>query len=447
MKAKIIMTMLPLKLCKGNNKNSFFTSSGRLAIATFLYVMSLIFFVFAQSQLSLVFPFGLPILQNSGMSFFMGGTANAVGGDYIVMSRNPANLGFIDKTVFSSLYTFDFTQLSQSSNHDRFVNSVPRQVSLGIPIGKFGTIGLSYDTRTEAVTKFRISAQSFKFDTTAVSFQPGLVATGGIIGWQVGWGREFPKAFHLRAGAVYERVYFSYAETVLRTVSDIQRTVSSRDSTYKVLGGDGLRAGLLFPLKKFKLGLSAEYFFNSDLRENNSVYSTSSDTVDTRGYLQAVPIDRRDGIARVRIPPSLVAGVSYSVTSEWLAAVDVSSVLWNLYYSHQMLPNARSDMALSFSGGMQYTPVIALLSPKYWETIRYAAGFRYNQLPANESSEFAFSFGAGLPIGKGRGEFDVGAELGRRTCGKYSGYAENFIHIAIGVNGGRKWVKSSEGNY
>jgi hypothetical protein len=426
--------------------------SNRSTIAWGFGLLLLIARIHGQSQLSLTYPFGVPVQQNSGMSFGMGGVANAIAGDYVAMSRNPANLGFIDKTIFSSLYTFGFTQLSESGNHSVFSNSAPIQVSVAFPMGKIGALGLSYDIRSEGLTKFQLPSQLTMLDTIAVTFQPGLVTSGQIATWQIGWGRELPKAYHLRVGATFERIYFSSTETILRTVSEmkqnvIRQTVSSRDSTNTVLAANGFRLGLLLPLNKFKFGLSGEYFFPGDLRRHNSVFSTSSDTVDNRGYLQPVPIDRKDEVLRVRMPPALIAGTSYTISPEWLAAADISTVLWTLYYSHNALPDARDGLALSVSGAVQYSPVIALLSPKYWETIRYAAGFRFTQLPAKESSEFALSLGTGLPIGRGRGEFNISAEAGRRTSGIYSGFAENFVHLAIGINGGRKWAKSSEGNY
>ena len=400
----------------------------------------------AQSQLSLLFPFGIPIQQNSASSFFIGGAATAVADDYTVMLRNPANLGFIDKTVFSSLYAFQFTRVGESGQHNNFKTGYPRQVSLGIPAGKFGTIGISYDNQSDAATKFRPASQQFGFDTSAVTYQGGLATTGGIIGWQIGWGREMPSLLHMRVGAAYERIYFSYTETILRSVTDISRTIDSRDSTYKNLGANAFRGGILLPIGKIKVGLSGEYFFPAQVQWNNAVYSASSDTNYAYGVM-AVPIDRIDRSAKVRIPPSIALGISYSMTPEWLAAADFSSVLWNLYNGHGLFSSARSDMAPSFSAGVQYVPTVALLNPKYWETVRYGAGFRYAQLPAPKSSEFAFSLGTGLPIGRGRGEFDIGAEFGRRTSGNYSGYKEDFVQIAIGISGGHKWSKSSEGNY
>ncbi len=405
-------------------------------------ILAIVGSINAQSQLALTFPFGLPVERNCGASFMMGGASNAVSGDYGVMLHNPANLGFIERTVFSSLYSFDFTQAAQSGEHTNFASGTPVQISIGIPAGKFGTLGLSCNMSSNALMKFRYPSQAFTVENSTFSYQPGLIATGGMVNWQLGWGREIPKLYHLRIGAVYERFYFSTSRTVLRTIADLTRTDYSRDSTYQLIRGNSLRGGLMLPIGKLKLGLSGEYFFPAKLQGDNAVYSSSWDTAG-----RPVSIDRRDNSGTVRVPPSFTLGAAYAITPEWLAAADFTSVLWDLYYSHDMLVKARTGSAQSFSIGAQYIPVISLLTPKYWETIRFGAGLRFTELPAKESSELALSLGAGLPIGNGRGEFDMAVEAGKRTVGAYSGYRENFIHFVIGINGGRKWMKSTVGNY
>ena len=239
------------------------------------------------------------------------------------------------------------------------------------------------------------------FDTGAVIYQSGYAVSGGTTAWQVGWGREFSTLMHLRIGAAYERIYYTVSRAVVRTISDVSVTRESRDSTYDEVRSNGVRGGLMLPYGKFTFGVSGEYFFPADLLQDNAVYSNSSDTTGPAG-LAAVPLDQKVSSARMRMPPSLVFGASYALTPEWLAAADISSTFWDMYYSHGFLPAARSN-ALSVSAGAQYVPVTTLMAPRYWETVHYSAGFRYTQLPAAQSSEYALSLGTGLPIGRGKG--------------------------------------------
>jgi len=108
------------------------------------------------------------------------------------------------------------------------------------------------------------------------------------------------------------------------------------------------------------------------------------------------------GSAFVRIPPSAAVGASYLFSPEWMAAADVSGVFWNNYTSGGLLDTtARNNTALSFSAGGQFIPAPNLLTPKYWETINYRAGFRYSQLPLKTSSEFALTLGRDCLSAKG----------------------------------------------
>lgn len=393
----------------------------------------------AQSLLSLRYPFGLPVQPNSGMSLSMGGAGVGLAADYNIMLLNPANLGSIEKTVFSALYTFDVVRISQSSDHTNFFTGVPRQVSFGIPLGKYGTLGASFEEQSDANARFQPAGETIIFGLAdTVNFQPGLKSSGGIVSWQLGWGREFEKLGRVKLGVAYERVYFLHAQSDVFTINSTNAYVNSRDSIDVRFSGNGLRLGVMAPLGKLNVGLSGEYFFTATAQGDNAVFSMNDSGIVT-GTSRSAP---------VRIAPSAALGAAYSFSSQWLAAADLSGVFWNYYKSGGLLDTTdRKNAALSFSAGGQFIPAPNLLTPKYWETINYRAGLRYSQLPLKTSSEFAVMLGTGLPIGRGSGMFDVGLEIGRRIDSGYSGYSENFLNVIMGFNGGQKWNKSGMGNY
>jgi hypothetical protein len=418
-------------------KNEFFRQNLRWAAigaCCFLTFSS----TWAQSMLSLRYPFGLPVRPNSGMSLTMGGAGVGVEADYNVMLLNPANLGTIEKTVFSALYTLDMVRISQSGDHTNFITGIPCQVSFGVPLGKYGTIGASFELQSNADSRFQAARKNIVIDAAdSVGYQPGLKTSGGVVAWQIGWGRQFEKLDKIKLGVAYERVYFSRSQSEVYAInSDV--SIYSRDSTNIRFSANGLRAGVIAPLGKLKVGLTGEYFFTGKAQTNNGVFSINDSGI----------ITGTSGSAFVRIPPSAAVGASYLFSPEWMAAADVSGVFWNNYTSGGLLDTtARNNTALSFSAGGQFIPAPNLLTPKYWETINYRAGFRYSQLPLKTSSEFALTLGAGLPIGKGSGMFDVALELGKRSDTGYPGYSENFLNVILGFNGGQKWNKSNQGRY
>jgi len=90
----------------------------------------------------------------------------------------------------------------------------------------------------------------------------------------------------------------------------VSSSINSRDSTNVRFSANGLRAGIIAPLGKLKVGLSGEYFFTAKAQNNNGVFSLNDSGI----------IAGTSGSAYVRIPPNAALGASYSFSPEWLAA-------------------------------------------------------------------------------------------------------------------------------
>jgi hypothetical protein len=390
-----------------------------------------------QSMLGISFPFGVPLQENSGMSLAMGGAACAVATDQDVMLRNPANLGVIDKTVFSGLYTFDVTRVTAGSFHSNQLMSYPRQLSASVPLGVAGTIAFSYSQRSDVTAFFQIDTD-LVFNSTAVIGRRGFAAGGGLAAWQAGWGRSIGK--WARLGIGYERLYLSEHWTVLSTTIDnVSGEVSARDSTYVSSAINGLRLGVMVPAGALKIGASAEYFYSADGQSARAVYSNGS----------IVPVEGTTQLAdfTLRLPPSFSFGVSYDFSPEWLVASDLNATFWDSYRSGGVLSETKAGTVLGFCAGTQYVPAPNLLTPRYWEIIRYRAGLRFNQLPSKDAWEFLGCLGFGLPIGRSTGVLDISVEAGARKSSGFSGLTENVVHVGLGISGGHKWTKSTGGNY
>lgn len=396
------------------------------------------------SMLALRYPLGLPRHIGSGMSFSMGGTGAGVYNDHNLLLSNPANLGHIGKTVLSSMATLDYTNIADTE-HDRDTEHftfVPHQISFGFPMGSVGALALSLNQRYDVGVRYRDRDHRSYGDTYATvdSVELAFARDGGLTSWQIGWGRKIGKWAHV--GAAYTRAYFSIRQAAVKrvyvpssnTLSNI-RDNALTDTTDVLFRGNGFKAGIQVPIDKLVLGCYGEYFFESTARSATATY-------DGRG---TPAMDRRD--FELQLPPSITGGASYRFSPQWFAAVDVGATLWDHYSSDRTLLSAEVRNAFSVSLGAQYIVAPNQLAPKYWETIQYRAGTRYTQLPAEGASEMALTLGTGLPLAAGGGLVDLAVEIGRRHDSNYDDLKENFVKFAIGVNGGRKWTKSSEGSY
>jgi long-subunit fatty acid transport protein len=391
---------------------------------------------FGQSLLGLTFPYGVPVQENSGMSLTMGGAGCAVADDYNVMLKNPANLGAVDRTVLSALFSVDMLRISDGGSQTNFLSGVPTQVSIGIPFGVAGTVGLSYELRSDCSAFFR-DWTSVPYNGSFAAESLGLAARGGLVAWQVGWGYSILKAVQI--GISYERFYLSAEQTRLSTLNVSGVQTNSRDSM-KVEGRyNGVRAGVTVPVGKVRLAVSGEYNFTGETQSFTGVYSNGS-TVPSANSYATQTFD-------LRLPPSLSLGASYDISPEWLVASDVSFGFWQQSQFPGMLAQPGATTTTGVSLGAQYIPAPNLLTPKYWETIRYRAGFRFTQLPGKDSYEYMLSLGTGLPLGKSFGLLDIGLEIGRRQSGLFKDYSEDILRIGIGFNGGHKWANPAKGTY
>jgi len=375
----------------------------------------------AQSVLSTQCPGGLPLTHATGPSLSIGGAGTGVRNDFFGMADNVANLGGMKRAIFCASTSFDFTFINEDDASSALFALSPRLISFAFHINPVGTFGFSLDQRTTTLIKF-----VKPFNTSSVTDSIGFSDRGGLKSWQAGWGREIGRWGF--AGLSYERMYLSNEDITIYS-GDLGGGEPHNDTTHLLFRGNAVRGGLLVPVNKLTLGISGEYVFKGDAeRSKESPDSTKSFSIS--------------------LPPSLSLGASYELSPSWMAALSSGITLWKDYRSGFTLGGA-VDNALSFSAGVQYIPSPNLLVPKYWEIMQYRLGFRYSELPVVTGSEFSCTAGVGLPLLKGGGLVDFIAEYGSRSDSriKFENFSERFLHLYLGINGGRKWSQTTRIRY
>ncbi len=401
----------------------------------------------ANSLLSLNYPLGLPLAVQSGMGLSMGGASCGVADGNHVMMGNPANLGTIRRTAFSSLVSADFTSISENGKRSTDLTVVPRQFTLGFPVGVLGAAAVAMERGSLVEIKYRGRRRvgrgfpgTRQAPATLDSVGLALSDEGGITSWQGGWGRSVGKRFSV--GLAYERLYFSHDHTYFRTAYGTHFEVGNglsyeeelRDSVSRTLRGNGIRGGVMFRWNKATIGLSGKYVLRADLVSERRVYS-DRETVES-------------GVSRepVTLPPSVRGGGSYTFSQRLLVAADMEVTVWDRFDGGGLLREPDMSYALSAGGGLQFIPAPDLLSPQYRETIRYRTGGSFAQLPFRDNREARVHVGLGLPL-KGHGLLDVVISAGRRWDDRYEDYSEDLLGLSVGVNGGRRWSSSSSESY
>ena len=379
----------------------------------------------AQSVLSVQCPAGLPVAHSAGPSLSIGGAGTGVQNDFFGMADNVANLGGMNRAVFSAVTSFDFLEISQTKDHTRHFALSPRLFSFAFPINPVGSFGFSVDKRNTLNYRFD-STITFDLNGSSVAESLCVSVVGGLSSWQAGWGRAIGR--WALAGISYERIYLSSDDITLYSAAINGIGKPRYDSLRCIFRGNALRGGILLPVGKLTAGMTGEYPFKGNASRILGSNNTDSGGLGTQKFL-------------LKLPPSLSLGVSYAVSPEWMAAVSGGITLWQEYSSQNTL-GGNVGNALSFSAGTQYIPAPNLLVPRYWEIMQYRMGFRYSKLPVVTASEFAFNASIGLPLLRGGGLVDLIAEFGKRSDSRLN-YSDTFLQLFIGINGGRKWSQST----
>jgi hypothetical protein len=313
---------------------------------------------------------------------------------------------------------------------------LPLQLSAGFPLGQFGVLGFSFEKGSDASVKYLGPLNSIS-KPFPMEQRISLARYGGLRSWNAGYGISPNK--YISLGVSYSRSYYSIRNSpIVAAVIDSSLLILARDSSALHATFNGFGAGVMIPLGDLSIGVGGDYFFKTRGRMERGLY-TNSEYVKTIQKPEPEPL--------MQLPPSVKTGLSYEVTREWLVGSDAALTLWDYYHNESAATNNPPQRTVSVSVGGQYVPALQLIKYRYLETLQYRAGVRYAQLPAGGNSEYALSAGIGLPLDKGNGLFDIAVELGIRKDNARDDYAEKFVHIGIGINGGRKWTRNIEDTY
>lgn len=399
----------------------------------------------ANSLIASKYPFGLPTRGTSASSMFMGGTSVGIRDAHNVIAANPGNLGLIKTTAFTALLKIDYLRIKRDSQYSDMIDAYPSLVAFSLPIGRAGTLG--FGTSKDNIININANSEFSIVDNGKnVNVELGEHTTGGTNSWEVGWGISPFKSLSL--GVSLQRIFFKKESTVLREYDEIPL---SRDSSATILKTYGLTFGYMGTFKNITAGISYRHIFSGDVKHTSAIYN-----YDSNGNEVPSPIDATGEVparGEVQMPGELSAGLSYKINKSLVAAADLSFTLWNTFSDDDNYTGANNidtKSSTGFSFGLDFIPKPNLLYPKYWETIHYMAGFRYNQLPGNKEFEVAGSGGLALPL-KNAGQLEIGFEAGSRVLDTppagASEYKENFVSLMIGLSGGKRWRKSSDGTY
>lgn len=410
--------------------------------------------LFAGSMLAGKYPFGLSTRASNASSLMMGGIAVGMRDPHNVLIANPGNLGLIKTTAFSSLLNIDYLRINEDNLYSDMITTHPSLLSFSIPIGRVGTLGFGMSKDH----LFNIEFDSKVTESDGSINRASSHVTGGTTSWEFGYG--FSPFKMLSFGLSLQRIYHKKEYTYLK---ELDETPITRDSTFTMLRTYGLTAGYMGTFKDLTVGASFRYIFEGDAKKDaniyNYAYADPSDTDSLKEVSTPINSNIEPERGKIQMPADFSLGLSYKINKSFTIGTDLKFTLWHFFKDKGNNGRTLLDytgiidtksVSLDFSTGLKFIPKPNLLYPKYWETIHYMIGFNFQQLPVKDDFEISGSGGLAFPL-KNAGQLEIGFKAGSRILGnppkETSDYKENFVSLKIGLSGGKRWRKSSDGTY
>lgn len=404
---------------------------------------------FGQSLLATRYPMGLS-KPNNGTSARLGGLGTGLNDGNLGMSTNPANLGNVQQSIYSLSLQGEFNKITHNDQEVNVGHFTPLQLSFGFPLGKLGTVAAAFQA---------VSGNNFTYservplingttgDTVMVTL--GKEVDNNTTSWELGYGNQIRKWLNL--GITYQRYNYTHGATnvILNddtltdgTPIDIQ---SSMNKIEVIQGTSVLRLGVSGTINKLSYGLTGTFPF---AKEAPATYSVTkiSDAGDVKNPHYE---DVYKGSFTLQLPPSASLGAGWELSDKLVVGADFGMTFWDAFWTsipHDALATYSYHNTIKIVTGAEFVPAANILAPKYWETMQFGGGFRFETLPIDGDKEVALTLSLGFPLGA-MGLIDFAVEGGMRRSELFSETEENFIRFTLSTGGGRQWKKKGNSVY
>ncbi len=410
----------------------------------------------------------------------MGGIAAAysdygiVGSPFNINIVNPASLGSLSNTKNFSNTIFDiggvaeFNTLKSTTTTEKYKssNAMTSYLQVAFPVStpkmeKRGTAwGLSFGLRPISRISYKIQENVRIQNVDSVSYL--YEGSGGLNQANISTGIRFTGKGKMKneifigigTGYNFGNKDFSTRTSIVNDSIIFYRGNTEIQSRF---GGLFLNTGLQYELHfknagKLRLGAYA------NLQHN--LQATGSVNNETFGYDANGGIIKIDSISNssevsgvVKLPGAYGAGFTYQTKNQnWIFGADMEYATWNNYSYFGTTDKVATNWTLR--AGAEYYPAnFNAATNKYWNYVRYRAGFFYGpdyiKLSGQTRYNYAATIGTSMPLTtpryiQTRGEFvslSTALEIGSRGSKQTQSVREGFVRFNIGVSMNARWFQ------
>jgi len=356
--------------------------------------------------------------------------------------QNPAGLGNLKWTTFALGGSSNSTKQKSGTSSAIAKRTTFDYLSLGIPIGKFGT----------AFGILPYSSVGYKIENIS---SDGSQNSKRFNGWgglnRVFFGAGYRIMPNLSFGV---NAYYNFGKIQTNSLEFVPYVpVGSRELNVNELSGVNFNIGMMYQTKiNSKLSFVSSLFYTP----KSTLTSNNTRTIRTVGYnsnFDLQDVDVLDPIITktdLKLPQKLTFGAGIGNTKQWLLGAEVSvQGAGKLYNNYNALTNVTYEKHKKFALGGYFTPN-ANPYVSYIKRITYRAGFKYEKtgLVINSTSinDVGMTFGFGLPITGSLSNVNLGFELGKKGTTSNNLVQENYFKLSIGLSLNDKWFVKSKYN-
>jgi long-subunit fatty acid transport protein len=349
--------------------------------------------------------------------------------------QNPAQLASLKLTTFSVAGTYFTTKSKTEIQEQKSRRTTMDYFAVGIPVGKLG-FGLAI---------YPYSSVGYKIQSLSADAAPIFSRYNGVGGVNrvfLGAGYQLTKKINIGADIQYS---FGTIETSsLRFLNTVQ--YGTRENNYSSLQGLNADFGITYQTKfkgnhSFFTGLSYTPQSKMELDNARSIDIIQFQNSGAIATIESEDIDVEN--TTINMPSKLTFGSGYGKVKNWLIGGEISlinnSVMSNRFND---IDDAYFEDTVRYSLGGYFIPNYNSYS-NYFKRVTYRAGLRYENtglvLQNKSITDFAGSFGMGMPLNGTFSNINFGLEIGKRGTVYYNLVQENYMNFSVGLSFSDKW--------
>ena len=372
----------------------------------------------------------------------MGGVANAMFGNGLINTQNPAALGKIDTLAFLldvGLY-LKTTSLSNSTIREKAFNVAPDHIMLAFPVFRWWKMSFGAQPYTSVNYNMRIENNIDNIGRAVTLFN----GEGGLN--KINWCNGFKIGEHFSIGANASFIFGSNQESTILYFPDssyIMNSARNRDVSiywftfdygvmYDTKFGNGLAMSVGLTYKQpANLRGKHETFIRTAI---GGVEEMAESVIDTVWY--------GSNKVKYHVPQGIGVGLMLKKDNRWLVSVDFDWHQWSTFTYDGVNDSLRDSWRIAVGG--EYQPKSTSVSG-YFTRVSYRAGFFFERGSLNiydhSINRTGLTLGASLPLPRTLSKVNLGIELGQFGTKSDDLIQERYFKLTVGVSLYERWFQ------